>query len=345
MAAKPTLSTVAREAGVSIPTVSQVIRGTGRISDKTRKKVMQAAKKLNYVPDSRAASMRSGENREIGFAINQLWNPFNAEVFSGVVDQLEREGYLVSVLDTRDDADRQFRHLEAFISHGRGGLLWVPALSTTDETFKLLKTHGIPTVAFLRPAGREIDYVGIRNAEAISMATGHLADLGHKHIAYLGGTGMAYVREQRIAGYRQTMAERGLGPVVVWDSPDNKLAGLDAIMSLRLAHPDTTAIVCNGDMVALGACLGLLRSGLWPGREISVIGFDDVSDAAAAMPPLTTMAVSPQRLGRKLAQVLLNRIQVPDMPASVTEISAELIIRDTTGVAEEHSLSADDQVC
>ena len=343
MAGKPTLSTVAREAGVSIPTVSQVIRGTGRISDKTRKKVMQAVKKLNYVPDSRAASMRSGDNREIGFAINQLSNPFNAEVFSGVVDQLEREGYLVSVLDTRDDADRQFRHLEAFISHGRAGLLWVPALATTNKTFKLLETHGIPTVAFLRPAGREIDYVGIRNADAISTATGHLADLGHKHIAYLGGTEMTFVREERIAGYRRTMAERGLGAGVVWDSPDNKLAGLDAMTSLRLAHPGITAVVCNGDMVALGACLGLLRLGLWPGRDISVIGFDDIRDAAASMPPLTTMAVSPEKLGRKLAQALLNRIHEPDMPASVTEISAELIVRDTTGAAEESSLSRVDR--
>lgn len=94
MSDRPTLGTVAKEAGVSVPTVSQVIRGTGRISDKTRAKVLAAVKKLHYVPDSRAASMRSGENREIGFVINQLANPFNAEVVSGVVDLLEAEGYL-----------------------------------------------------------------------------------------------------------------------------------------------------------------------------------------------------------------------------------------------------------
>ena len=123
MSGKPTLGTVARESGVSIPTVSQVMRGTGRISEQTRNRVLHAAKKLHYIPNSRAAGMRSGENREIGFVINQLLNPFNAEVVSGVVDLLEAEGYMVSILDTRDDAVRQSRHLEAFIRHGRGGLL------------------------------------------------------------------------------------------------------------------------------------------------------------------------------------------------------------------------------
>lgn len=331
MSGRPTLGTVAKEAGVSIPTVSQVMRGTGRISEQTRNKVLQAAKKLRYVPDSRAAAMRSGDNREIGFVINQLMNPFNAEVVSGVVDLLEAEGYLVSILDTRDDAERQGRQLEAFIRHGRGGLLWVPAIETPDEAFDLLATHGIPTVTFLRHVRRDFDHVGIRNAEATSTATEYLADLGHRHIAYLGGTDMTTVRRERIAGYERTMRERGLSPSVVWDSEDNKLAGLDAMLDLHRAHPQVTAVVCNGDMVALGACLALTRSGLLPGRNISVIGFDDIQDAAVATPPLTTMTVSPYKLGRKLAQVLLDRIQDPDMPVTASEISAELIVRKTTG--------------
>ena len=189
--------------------------------------------------------MRSGENREIGFLINQLANPVSAEVIGGVVDLLEAEGYLVSVLDTRDDATRQGRHLDSFIRHGRGGLLWVPAIDTPDEIFNMLAKHAIPTVTFLRRVNDRIDHVGIRNAEATATATAYLADLGHRRIAYLGG-------------------------------------------------------------------------------------FDDVQDAAVATPPLTTMAVSPHRLGRKLARVLLDRIQGPEMPVTVSEVSAELVVRETT---------------
>lgn len=130
---------------------------------------------------------------------------------------------------------------------------------------------------------------------------------------------------------------RGLGPSIVWPSVDAKRAGLDAMLALRKAHPEVTGVVCNGDMVALGACLALSRSGLTPGKGISVIGFDDISDAAVATPALTTMAVSPSRLGRKLAQVLLNRIREPDMPVTVSEIVAELVVRETTGPAPRHN--------
>ena len=115
MTKRPKLQTVAREAGVSLATVSQVMRGAGRISEATRQRVMLAAQKVNYVPDSRAAAMRSGENREIGLLIHKIANPFNAEVISGVSDLLETEGYLVSVLDSRDDPARQQRNLEALI--------------------------------------------------------------------------------------------------------------------------------------------------------------------------------------------------------------------------------------
>ena len=341
MSERPTLASVAKEAGVSIPTVSQVLRGTGRISVKTRERVLKTAERLHYVPDQRAAAMRSGMNHEIGFVINQLGNPFNAEVIGGVVDLLEDEGYLVSVLDTRDDAARQDRQIEAFIRHGRGGLLWVPAMETSDATFEMLAKRGIPVVTFLRHLRDDIDHVGIRNAEATSRATAYLADLGHERIAYLGGTEMTSVRAGRIAGYEGILSERGLRAGVIWPSADNKLAGLDAMLALHAAHPSVTAVVCNGDMVAIGACLGLQREGLRPGADVSVIGFDDVQDAAVATPPLTTMAVSPYRLGRKLARTLHDRIREPDMPISVSEISANLIVRGTTGplTAEQCSSS------
>lgn len=330
MARKPTLETVAREAGVSVPTVSQVMRGTGRISESTREKVLRAAQRLHYVPDSRAAAMRSGENREIGFVINRLQNPFNAEVVAGVVDLLEAEGYLVSIVDTRDDPERQSRQLNTFIRHGRGGLIWVPAHDTPSETFDLLRAQRIPVVTFLRHVRRDVDHVGIRNAEATGNATAYLADIGHRKIAYLGGNDQSNVRMERIAGYRAKMAERGLPHDLVWDCEDNKRAAMEATMSLRNAHPDITALVCNGDTVALGASLALTRLGLTPGRDVSIIGFDDIEDAAVSTPPLTTIAVYPQKLGRKLARVLLDRIAEPDMPATVSEVSADLVIRDTT---------------
>ncbi|MEM1363520.1 MAG: LacI family DNA-binding transcriptional regulator [Pseudomonadota bacterium] len=332
MVGKPKLETVAKEAGVSVPTVSQVLRGTGRISEKTRKKVLQVARKLNYVPDNRAATMRLGQNREIGFSIQNMANPFNAEVILGASDLLEDEGFLISVLDARGDPDRQVKHIEAFIGNGRGGLLWVPALGTPERTFDLLRTHRVPTVTFLRrSAFGDFDHVGIRNSEATATATRYLATLGHSEIAYLGGTEMTSVRRERIQGYRQALLELGVGPARVFDSNDTKIAGLQSTLDLLRDNPEVTALVCNGDMVALGACLALLRSGRRPGHDVSVIGFDDIQDAAVATPPLTTMAVSPYQLGRRLAQVLLERLKRPDMPLTISEVEATLVIRDSSG--------------
>ncbi|MFY0597249.1 MAG: LacI family DNA-binding transcriptional regulator [Cognatishimia sp.] len=332
MTQKPKLETVAKEAGVSVATASQVMRGTGRISEKTREKVLNAARKLHYVPDARAASMRSGENREIGFTIHQIANPFNAEVISGVSDLLENEGYLVSVLDSKDDPEHQRRQLEAFIRSSRGGLLWVPAHDTPQSSIDLLRNHRIPTVTFLRREGASnFDHVGILNTEATKTATNYLADLGHKNIAFLGGMANVDVRNQRIAGYQSVVAERDLGPEIVWDTTDDKLAGLNAMLELRAAHPEVTAVVCNGDQIALGACLALARKGEEAGKDVSIVGFDDIQDAAVATPPLTTMATSPYQLGRRLARALLDRLQNPNSPVAISEISAELVIRETTG--------------
>ncbi len=334
METKPKLANVAEAAGVSTATASQVLRGTGRISETTRKKVLAAAERLHYVRDGRAAAMRSGENREIGFAIHQIANPFNAEVISGVSDLLESEGFLVSVLDSRDDTDRQRRNLEAFIRSSRGGLLWVPAQDTEDATYDLLAAHSIPTVTFLRRSGQgRFDHVGIENAEATAKATRYLAGLGHRHIAYFGGTAHFGVRTDRIAGYTSVIEALGLGPPIIHPCPDDKVSGLNAVMEFHAKHPEVTALVCNGDMVAIGACSGITRLGMSPGHEISVIGFDDIQDAAIATPPLSTLAVSPYQLGRKLARVALDRIKDPALPTATSLVPAELVIRETTGPA------------
>ncbi len=336
MPAKPTLDTVAKAAGVSKATVSQVMRGTGRISEKTRHKVLAAAKALHYVPDGRAASMRSGRLREVGMIIHRIANPFNAEVISGVSDLLEQQGYLVSVLDSQDDPERQQRNLEAFIKSSRAGLLWVPAARITEDTVNLLRAHRIPTVTFLRASGIDgLDHVGIKNRDATRKATRHLADLGHRHIAFFGGDADVDVRHERIEGYQSVMRELHLGPAIIWDAPDDKMSGMDAMLALRAAHPEVTAIVCNGDVVALGACHALHRQGLTPGREVSVIGFDNIQDAYVSTPPLTTLAVDPYHLGQKLAQTLLDRLEQPDAPPTTTLFPAELICRESTGPAPE----------
>lgn len=338
MVKKPTLTAVAKRAGVSLATASQVLRDVGRISQDTRQKVQRAAADLNYIRDARAASMRSGENPEIGLVIHQISNPFNAEVISGVSDCLEAAGYFVSVLDSQNDSARERRHLSALIAGARRGLLWVPASEAPSETVDLLRKYGIAAVTFLRSVPESpFDHVGVENRQATFDGTGYLCDQGHRHIAYFGGTQMTQVRRDRIDGYRAALEANGIEDSLVWDCEDSRIAGLNEATRLIRAHPEVTALVCNGDMVALGATLAMARLGLSPGRDISVIGFDDIADAEVATPPLTTMAISPVELGKRLAQTLLDRIENPDQPTVTIRTRAELVIRGTTGAPSRGS--------
>ena len=196
---KPTIHTVAQEAGVSISTVSQVLRGRGRISDGTRRKVLGIAKRVGYVQDRRAASMRSGESREVGLLIHNIRNPFNAEVVVGVNSYLEEQGYLVFVLDALDDPVRQRRYLQTMLAGSPEGLLWVPATGKDQETVNWVRSRSPTTISFLRPMpGHPFDHVGIDSTLGASLATRHLLDLGHRHLAFLGGDHESETIIQRI---------------------------------------------------------------------------------------------------------------------------------------------------
>ena len=331
---RATLKTLAKASGVSVAIASQVIRGVGRISEHTRKRVLSTAEKMNYIPDGRAISMRSGERPEIGMIIQELANPFNAEVVSGVSDCLERHGYFVSVLDSRNDIERQKRNIKAFIRSARGGLIWVPAHNTPSKTIDLLRNHSIPTITFLRQIkGADFDHIGIKNTEGTEMATEYLIKLGHTKIAYFGGDLNSDVRKDRARGYELSLEKHGLNWKVIWTSEDTKQSGVDRLHDLISAHPDVTALICNGDMVALGACLALQSKNLQPGKDISVIGFDNVMDAQLVTPSLTTMAVNPYNLGQILAETILKRINETEHPQITYFNNPELIIRNSAGPA------------
>ncbi|WP_170551874.1 substrate-binding domain-containing protein [Ruegeria atlantica] len=163
-----------------------------------------------------------------------------------------------------------------------------------------------------------------------------MTDFGHKHIAYFGGIEQTLVREERIAGYLSALDKLdGVRPIV-WPCEKTMRSGVEAIAAPRHQHPEVTGIVCNGDVVALGACFGLIRSNLKPGHDFSVVGFDDIEDAAVSTPGLSTMAINPKKLGTRLAEILLDRMRTPELPVRQFEHSATLVARGTSGPVPDH---------
>jgi|TARA_B110000211_G_scaffold234284_1_gene303303 LacI family transcriptional regulator len=328
---KPNLHSVAKDAGVSISTVSQVMRNVGRISEATRKKIKLSAKKLNYITDQRASSLRTGKINQVGLVLYNLSNPFNSEVINGVSDYLDTHGYLVSILDSKGSQDRQQRNLTSFIGNGKAGIIWVPTRNTPQSTINFLIDQKIPLVTFLRPVEFDsFDHVGINNFKATFEATEHLINLGHKNIIYLGGSNASPVHMSRVEGFEEAYKTKWQSKPVIWDSGHDKKSSLDATLLLFSKFPETTALVCDGDTVALGAMIALNTLNLTPGKEVSIIGFDDIIEASISMPPLTTLSLAPYQLGQKVAQVLIERIQQPDLPRTIVTIDAKLVIRETT---------------
>lgn len=333
---KPTIRTVARAAGVSTSTVSQVMRGLGRISEDTRRRVLHAAQSMDYVHDRRAAAMRSGASRDIALLIHNFANPFNAEVVNGANAYLEERGYLVYVLDARDDAARQRRYLQTLMGGRPGGLLWVPAVGTDRDTVDWVRGRSPATVTMLRPLpDHPFDHVGFDSTHGTFLATRHLVELGHRNVAFLGGDTEAPTRHQRVGGYVSALLSAGISDTCVRMCAETKAAAMEATLALMAERPDTTAIVCNCDVVAAGATLGLARLGLVTGRDVSVVGFDDIADSRLWSPPLTTVAVDPEGMGRQLAETLLARIANAAAPARTINLPVRLVVRASSGPAKK----------
>ena len=329
---RPTIHAVAREAGVSVSTVSQVLREVGRISEETRRKVQQAASKLDYVRDRRAMAMRSGESRDVGLLIHRIANPFNAEVVSGVSSHLQDMGYLLFILDAEDNAQLQEKYLRTLIGGHAGGLLWIPATGTPGATIDWVRRNSPATVTWLRTLpDHPFDHIGVDSTHGTALATRHLVELGHRKIAFLGGNQASPTINDRISGYAGVIATAGLNAPIIRPCVETKTDAKAAAIELCTECPDVTGIVCNCDVVAAGATLGLAQLGQRVGRDVSVVGFDDIEDSRLWEPPLTSVAVDPKGIGQQIAEAFIARKTNPDAPVRTINLPVRLMARASSG--------------
>ncbi len=335
MKKRPTLKTVAEQAGVSLPAVSQAMRGVGRISETTRTKVLKAAEEVGYIPDESAVSMRTGRSNEISIIVHFMANHFNAELINGVNSVLEPKGYLLSVFDAQNDEERLERQLRTVLSRNPAGMLWVPSETVSPGLAKLIEKQNIPNVTFLRDSGLEqITNISLSNRTSTYEATKHLIALGHQHLAYIGGMPEAQTRERRLEGFYEAIQEHNLPEPLIIDSHESKTIGFELIEGIVRDYPQYTGLMFYGDELAIGACLGLQRMGLTPGREVSIIGFDDIEEATLITPALTTISVDPFHFGQELAGLLFEEMEAQAGSPRRVMFDAVLEIRGTTAQAK-----------
>lgn len=326
-----TILDVAKEAGVSKSTVSLVLQGSELIRDETAARVREAARKLGYVYNRRAAELRSQASNTVGVVINDLMNPFFAEVLVGIERKLVDAGYIVLMAHTHEDLERQRKVLALMREQNAAGIVICPALGTPRSLPKEVQSWGLPLVVMVRSLGPgSYDYAGSDNEKGVQLATRHLLQSGHRRIGFLGGrSGVVY--EQRLSGYRKALAAAGLPPderLIVASDP-NRPGGRDAMVRMLRMTPAPMAAVCYNDIAAFGALTALGEQGLRAGNDFALIGFDNVLDAAHSNPPLSTLDIRPGELGEQAATALLARIADPGIKRQVYLAEPKLVLRQS----------------
>ncbi|WP_431282116.1 LacI family DNA-binding transcriptional regulator [Humitalea sp. 24SJ18S-53] len=318
---------VAREAGVARSTAALALRDSPRLRAETRAAVHAAATRLHYVYDRSAAQMRSGKSYTIGLLVCEITNPFYAELTAGVEAALDAAGYVTIMANTAESTVRQRRMLERFREQPVDGLIWMPAAGTPASLVDELDAWGVPH-ATLGRGFRRGAHAGCDNRAGMVLATRHLVALGHRRIAFLGGSAKSSVSVGRLAGYGAAMAEAELAPQHLTCRTD---IGEASAIGAALPKDGPTALVCFNDSVAFGAMLGLMRAGRRPGQDVAVTGFDDIRESAAWTPALTTVRTAPAEMGMAAARVLLARIADPAAPPCREILAPQLIIRESCG--------------
>ncbi len=337
MSNRVTQSDVARKAGVSRATVSNVITGRDggnvQITAETRRRVLAAVEELGYQPLAAARNLRSGRSDTIALVIPDGSNPHWWAIVRGVEKTAREQGSQLVLTITGQQAERERRALRGLAERRVDGLILILTYAgRLAEELDALRLHGSAIVTFGHELpGKDVvlqDY-GPGTREMME----HLLSLGHQRIGFIHGVARAGLGADRLFAYRRALRAAGLpyekaliaqcGP-----TPDD---GACAARQLLELTPRPTAILGVNDLMAMGALRAAYERGLSVPRDLSVAGFDDIELAEHLAPPLTTLAARGEEIGRQAAALLFRRLAGPDAPQQRVAIPTQLVIRGSTG--------------
>ncbi len=331
---RTTIIDIARATGVSKSTVSLVLTGSGKVKAETAEAVRAAMRDLGYVYNRSAASLRNPRSRIVGMVINDLSNPFFAELAIGIERMLRASGVIPFLANTGESLLRQAEVVRSMREHGASGIILCPTADSDAREINALAGLGMPVVvAIRRVVGAKVSLVASDNRAGAAAATRHLLALGHRRIGFVGGVKRMSVRQDRLAGFTEGLAGAGVAPdrTLMPEAASTKDGGFEAMSALLDRAERPTAVLCFNDAVAIGAMLALTRHGLLPGGDVAVVGFDDTSEARHVSPALTTVSVGVGDLGERAAQMLLRQIASGSDAIETYIGEARLVVRQSCG--------------
>jgi LacI family transcriptional regulator len=325
---------IARAAGVSKSTVSLVLKGSDLVKAETRAHVEAAIERLGYVYNRGAANLRASSSSFVGMVISDLTNPFFAELAVGIESALYALGFVPILANTNEDIHRQAHVLRSLREHNVAGIIMSPARGTDAWALANQLPSAMPTIITMRRiAGGPFPYIGPDNRVGSREAVAHLLRLGHRRIAYLGGDEKITTQQERAAGWRDALAAAGIAhdEGLMFPAAPTRAGGREALERALVSPRPPTAVFCYNDIVAMGATRALSMRGMTPGRDMAVIGFDDIAEAEHNAPPLTTINADTRELGARCAESLLRLIQGEDAAGLSYAGSTRLIVRESCG--------------
>lgn len=308
-----TLHDVARHAGVSIKTVSNVVNERDHVSETTRQRVLEAVALLDYRPNLSARSLRSGRSGVIGLAVPELSLAYFAQLADLVIQEAERRGMVVLIEQTRGgDRDRELELLRSPRRQLTDGLLFSP-LGMSQQDVDLVDIGSPIVLLGERIFDAGVDHVTMQNIDAASAATSFLLERGRRNVAVLGvhageRVGSAGLRYQ---GYLAALEEHGVplrDELVVEVGMWHRANGAQAMRELLARGVEFDGLFAMNDELALGALRILQEHGIRIPTDVAVIGFDDVEEARYSVPSLTTVDPGRSEIARIAVDVLLERI-------------------------------------
>lgn len=279
---RPTIIDVAKVAGVSKSTVSNVLQNSPLVRPATRALVEKAMDELGYVYNRAAANLRGADVGLVGLVINDLRNPFFTEFAASAQMTLAERGYATVIANTDETAAMQAQVIASMIEHGVSGFLISPTYVDETDGLEAIRRAGIPTMQVLRRIDARTDafpFATLDYQTGGRLAAEHLLNLGLRRIAFVGGLENRPVTEERMAGYRAAMDLAGLPTLALHGRP-SRAFGRDMALSLRAEHPEIEAAICFSDLVALGMLAGFAQSGVSVGTDFRLVGFDDIEECA-----------------------------------------------------------------
>jgi LacI family transcriptional regulator len=326
---------VARQAGVSVGTVSNVINRPDLVSEETRTRVQSVIARLGYIRSESARQLRAGASRIVALLVLDMGNPFFVDVAKGAERTARQAGLGVMVCNSAQSTAEETEYLSLFAEQRVRGVLVTP-VDTTGRSLDALRRQNIPFVLVDRVApDADGCSVSVDDVAGGRLAAQHLVSAGHPSFVYVGGPrDLPQVRDRR-AGALAALAEAGLPPDALTEISADRLdvaAGRDAGARLLGLSPRPTAVFCANDLLALGVLQALFAARVSVPEQMAIVGYDDIEFAAAAAVPLTSVRQPAVTMGRLAAEMLLEETSAaPDAHEHrQVVLQPELVVRGSS---------------